>query len=79
MEVKSRLITVTGPRGSLTREFKHLGVEIQKIGKRRLRVDMWFGTRRQQAAIRTLCTHIENMIIGVTKVNIYNSGIFFFL
>jgi len=32
-----------------------------------LKVDMWFGTRETIAAIRTICSHIENMIIGVTK------------
>ena len=28
---------------------------------------MWFGTRETIAAIRTICSHIENMITGVTK------------
>jgi large subunit ribosomal protein L9e len=28
---------------------------------------MWFGNRETVAAIRTICSHIENMIIGVTK------------
>ncbi len=28
---------------------------------------MWFGNRETIAAIRTICSHIENMIIGVTK------------
>ena len=28
---------------------------------------MWFGNRETIAAIRTICSHIENMIVGVTK------------
>jgi large subunit ribosomal protein L9e len=28
---------------------------------------MWFGNRAERACLRTICTHIENMITGVTK------------
>mmetsp|Transcript_7069 Transcript_7069/g.13121 ORF Transcript_7069/g.13121 Transcript_7069/m.13121 type:complete len:146 (-) Transcript_7069:217-654(-) len=32
---------------------------------RSIKVDMWFGNRKQLACIRTICSHIENMITGV--------------
>ena len=32
-----------------------------------MRVEMWFGTHKQISALRTICTHVKNMIIGVTK------------
>ncbi|CAE7811383.1 RPL9 [Symbiodinium microadriaticum] len=32
-----------------------------------IRVDIWFGTREAIASIRTICSHIQNMITGVTK------------
>lgn len=67
IKVESRNITVTGPRGSLSREFKHIAIAAVPLGKHNIRFDMWFGTRLQLATIRTLTTHIENMIIGVTK------------
>jgi large subunit ribosomal protein L9e len=41
--------------------------QIEEDGKKKLRVDLWFGTRETIAAIRTICSHIENMITGVTK------------
>lgn len=61
---------VTGPRGSLTRDFKHTNVDIALQGskKKSLVVEMWFGTRKELAAVRTVCSHVENMITGVTKV-----------
>ncbi len=37
------------------------------IGKHRLRVQKWFGNRKELATVRTICSHIENMIVGVTK------------
>ena len=39
----------------------------EKDGKRSLKVDIWFGTRETAASLRTVCSHIENMITGVTK------------
>lgn len=67
VESKSRIVTVTGPRGSLTKNFAHSKLAITKLGKRRLRMDMWFGNRKQLACIRSICSSIENMITGVTK------------
>eukprot|EP01088_Endostelium_zonatum_P001859 TRINITY_DN12234_c0_g1_i1.p1 TRINITY_DN12234_c0_g1~~TRINITY_DN12234_c0_g1_i1.p1 ORF type:complete len:192 (+),score=34.05 TRINITY_DN12234_c0_g1_i1:67-642(+) len=67
--VSSRVVTVVGPRGTLTRSFKHVNAEIRVEGKRnrRLIVTMWFGTHKQIASVRTICSHITNMITGVTK------------
>lgn len=66
--MRSRVVTVKGPRGILTRSFRHVQVDMQMIKKRKLRVDKWFGSRKELAAVRTVCTHVENMIRGVTKV-----------
>ena len=40
---------------------------MERVGKSRLRVRKWFGVRKEIAAIRTVCSHIQNMIKGVTK------------
>eukprot|EP00752_Nemacystus_decipiens_P009482 g8478.t1 len=70
LDVKSRVVTVKGPRGELVQSFKHVNLDLQKTGNR-LRVDLWFGTRKQLACIRTICSHVENMITGVTKGYLY--------
>jgi len=66
--VKSRRVRVKGPRGVLEKDFKHLRVDIKasKDGSSLL-AELWFGDRKGIAAIRTLTSHIENMIKGVTK------------
>lgn len=33
-------------------------------------VEKWFGNSREVAAVRTVCSHISNMVTGVTKVSI---------
>jgi large subunit ribosomal protein L9e len=67
VSVAARTVSVKGPRGTLTREFKGNSFAANLLGKRTLRVDMWFGNRKQLATLRTITTHIENMIQGVTK------------
>ncbi len=73
--VESRKVTVTGKRGTLTREFKHVNVAFVVLGKKSIRVDMWFGNRLQLACLRTITTHIENMMVGVTKVRSVDSSL----
>merc|ERR1712002_216353 len=67
VSVKARTVTVKGPRGTLKRCFKHLKVEIRVLSKKKLQVVKWFGSRKELACVRTLCSHIENMIKGVVQ------------
>lgn len=65
VHVKSRLVTVKGPRGILKRNFKHLAVDIRMVSPRLLKVEKWFGSKKELAAVRTVCSHVENMIKGM--------------
>eukprot|EP00552_Chaetoceros_brevis_P005162 CAMPEP_0197734860 /NCGR_PEP_ID=MMETSP1435-20131217/30_1 /TAXON_ID=426625 /ORGANISM="Chaetoceros brevis, Strain CCMP164" /LENGTH=185 /DNA_ID=CAMNT_0043322295 /DNA_START=1 /DNA_END=558 /DNA_ORIENTATION=+ len=65
--VKARIVTVTGPRGTLTRDFKHVDMDLKCVGKNMIRLDVWFAQRKQLASVRTVCSHIENLFVGVTR------------
>jgi large subunit ribosomal protein L9e len=65
--VKSRKVIVRGPRGTLRRDFRHMAVDVKKLCKNQLMVEKWFGIRKELAAVKTVCSHIENMMKGVTK------------
>jgi len=68
ISIKSRVVSMKGPRGELTRDFKHMDVDLQLVDEgKKLRVDMWFAKRKQLAAVRTICTHINNMQVGLTQ------------
>ncbi|XP_063235137.1 large ribosomal subunit protein uL6 [Bacillus rossius redtenbacheri] len=69
--VKSRMVTVKGPRGVLKRSFKHLALDIHMVNPRLLKVEKWFGSKKELAAVRTVCSHVQNMIKGVTKGFLY--------
>merc|ERR1712223_2114244 len=56
-----------GPRGSLSKSFKHLAVDISMTDKETIKVEKWFGKKKELAAVRTVCSHILNLCKGVTK------------
>nr|ANM86206.1 60S ribosomal protein L9-1 [Stygiella incarcerata] len=71
--IKGRTVTVKGPRGTLSKSFRHLRfLDFIPLNKgKKIRVQVWFGNRRQLACIRTVCAHIKNLITGVTKGYVY--------
>ncbi|GFY67876.1 60S ribosomal protein L9 [Trichonephila inaurata madagascariensis] len=66
VKVRARVVSVRGPRGTSQRSFRHAQVYFQLQGNDKLIVTKWFGIRKELATIRTICSHIENMIKGVT-------------
>ncbi|KAL9231503.1 hypothetical protein vseg_006726 [Gypsophila vaccaria] len=71
LKVQAKILEVTGPRGTLTRDFKHFNLDFQITtnddGKKILKIDSWFGRKKSTASIRTAISHVENLITGVTK------------
>ena len=64
----TRTVTITGPRGTLKKDFHHLPIQLTlSKDKRTLNVDMWFGNKKLLATLRTVCTHVENMMTGVLQ------------
>ncbi|GMH73892.1 hypothetical protein TL16_g06313, partial [Triparma laevis f. inornata] len=68
--IAARVVTVKGPRGVLTRDFKHQNMDLRKLeGEEgnKVRIDLWFASRKQLACVRTIMSHIDNMFTGVTR------------
>merc|ERR1711924_309736 len=65
VDIKSRVVKVVGPRGTLTKNFKHMSVDLFKPDAKTVRVEKWFCKSKE--LIKTVCSHIQNMITGVTK------------
>ena len=68
VSIKSRLVTVKGPRGELTKSLRHIDMEIKKVSERKIKLIVWHGGRKHVACLRTVRSLITNMIQGVTKV-----------
>jgi len=69
IEVKARLITVTGPRGTLTKNVRHVDMDIRVLKGKTTKVSLavWQGGRKHVACLRTIRSLINNMVTGVTK------------
>uniref|UniRef100_A0A060T794 ARAD1B17864p n=1 Tax=Blastobotrys adeninivorans TaxID=409370 RepID=A0A060T794_BLAAD len=67
VDIKSRIVTVTGPRGTLTKNLRHIDVAFTKVSNRLIKVTVHHGERKHVAALRTVKSLIANMITGVTK------------
>jgi len=71
VKAKARNVVVEGPRGKLERNFRHLQVDIRVTAKK-VQVDVWWGDRKHVACVRTVLSHIKNMMLGVTEGFQYN-------
>jgi len=65
--IKARNVTVTGPRGKLSKDLSHLAVDFSSPKKNVIGMAIHHGARKNVAALRTVRTLISNLIIGVTK------------
>lgn len=64
------MFTVSGPLGKITRSFRHTHFKVEKLNNI-IRISLFQGDKRQMATIRTIASHISNMIKGVTKGVLY--------
>ncbi|KAK9899742.1 60S ribosomal protein L9 [Cystobasidium minutum MCA 4210] len=73
LAIKSRVITVEGPRGKLVKAIKHINMDLRLLPAKSegrdtiVKLAVWHGARKHVACLRTVKSLIENMITGVTK------------
>ncbi|KAF1826547.1 ribosomal protein L6 [Dissoconium aciculare CBS 342.82] len=67
VHIKTRQVTVEGPRGKLTKDLGHLAVAFSHPEKNIINIELHHGSRKNVATLRTVRSLINNMIIGVTK------------
>lgn len=68
VSVRNRMVTVSGKRGKLVKDLRHLQLDFRYDLKRRTFTAVrWFGTKLDIAPINTAISHVKNMVTGVTK------------
>jgi large subunit ribosomal protein L9e len=65
--IKSRKVTVEGPRGKLQKDLSHLAVNFSQPKTNRIGIEIHHGSRKNVATLRTVRSLINNLIVGVTK------------
>ncbi|KAI5294925.1 hypothetical protein KEM52_002856 [Ascosphaera acerosa] len=71
VHIRSRVITVEGPRGKLVKDVSHLAVSFSRPKKDVISIEIHHGDRKAVAALRTVRTIMNNLIIGVTRGFLY--------
>lgn len=66
ISVEGRKVTVQSSKGTLTRDFSHEPLSIELEGKT-IRIWAEWPRKRESALVGTISSHIQNMIVGVTK------------
>ncbi|KAG7813545.1 hypothetical protein KL921_001091 [Ogataea angusta] len=66
VQIKSRIITVTGPRGQLSKNLRHIDVTFTKISDKQIKITVHNGDRKHVATLRTVKSLIANLVKGVT-------------
>ncbi|KAI6087850.1 60S ribosomal protein L9 [Hypoxylon rubiginosum] len=67
VHIKSRNVTVEGPRGKLAKDLSHIAVNFSRPKKNVIGIEIHHGSRKDVATLRTVRTLINNLIVGVTK------------
>jgi len=68
IRIKSRKIQITGPRGKLIRDFKHILIDIQYDNKtKKILLKVWFADKKRLSGLSTVSTLLSNSIFGVTS------------
>lgn len=67
VQIKARQVTVEGPRGKLVKDLSHIAVSFSTPKKNVIAIHIHHGVRKNVAALRTVRTIINNLIVGVTK------------
>jgi large subunit ribosomal protein L6 len=74
--IEGRKVTVKGQKGTLTRDFRHAPVSMEVVGKT-VRIWAEWPRKKEAALAGTICSHIQNMITGVSKGFTYKLKIVF--
>jgi large subunit ribosomal protein L6 len=76
VKVDGRVVTVKGGKGTLTRDFSDAPIYIGLNGNTVIVSANW-PRKREAALVGTICSHVQNMITGVTKGFTYKLKIVF--
>jgi large subunit ribosomal protein L6 len=64
--LEGKKVTVKGARGTLTRDFTYAPISIE-LDEKNIRIWTEWPNKKETAMVGTICSHIRNMIVGVSK------------
>jgi len=74
--IEGKKVTVKGAKGTLTRDFSYAPISLELNGKT-IRIWAELPSKKEAATVGTIYSHIQNMIVGVSKGFTYKLKIVF--
>jgi large subunit ribosomal protein L6 len=74
--IEGKKATVKGAKGTLARDFSYAPISL-KINGKNIRIWAEWPSKKEAATVGTICSHIQNMIVGVRKGFTYKLKIVF--
>eukprot|EP00178_Gracilaria_changii_P000661 TRINITY_DN10853_c0_g1_i3.p1 TRINITY_DN10853_c0_g1~~TRINITY_DN10853_c0_g1_i3.p1 ORF type:complete len:194 (-),score=33.88 TRINITY_DN10853_c0_g1_i3:47-628(-) len=76
LEVNTRVVTVTNSKGEkLVKDFRHLNMDMSVAkgsqGGQVFECKVYMATKKDIATVRTVISHVKNMVVGLTKGFLY--------
>lgn len=71
--IKSRKVTVTGPKGEITKDISHMPLDISIVdsvkqkGQKEVSITRWFANYKRRPLVKTCAGIFKNMFNGVTR------------
>ena len=76
VSVKDRVVTVKGPKGTLTRDFSNAPIAIEHHGNE-ISIQTSWPRKKEASVVGTIYSHINNMITGIRKGFTYKVKVIF--
>jgi large subunit ribosomal protein L9e len=73
VRIKSRIVTVKGPRGEITKDLSHMPLDIwildsvKNPGQKEISITRWFANYKRRTIVKTAGGIFKNMFNGVTR------------
>ena len=76
VKIEGRVVTISGEKGTLTKDFSHAPISIQRE-ENLIKIGIDWPRKKEAATAGTVSSHIKNMIRGTTKGFTYKLKIVF--
>ena len=72
IKIKSRIVTVKGPKGEIVKNISHLPLDIKiidskKKGRKEVSITRWFANYKHRTTVKTCMGIFKNLFNGVTR------------
>ncbi|MHA1410320.1 MAG: 50S ribosomal protein L6 [Candidatus Odinarchaeia archaeon] len=74
IELNNKIVKVSGPKGEISKDFSHAELDLVKLNNG-IKLSILYPRKKDVALLKTIASHIKNMVNGVTEGYTYKMKI----